>query len=410
MVSSYLPHPLYSGGQVRLYNLLKKLSPKHDITLICEMRSSQIIDDIKEVEKYCKKVITVQRKKQWSLKNIIKTAFSTKSFLYNGHKHSQMRDVINEELESGKYDLIHAETYYIMQNIPNLVSRRIPIVLVEHNIEYMVYTRFVKTAPFWIRPVLNIDIAKIKNEEQKAWERAEVLAAVSAADKKVMEDAGFSAEIVPNGVDEDIYKLKDYKSMSEKQEKRILFIGDFKWIQNQDSAKWIISEIWPKISQKILKSASHESSKTPQGGQKDNVKLWIVGRKIPESIRRLTDDPDIVFDEESSAKPAYKLFQSAYLLLSPIRVGGGTSYKIIESMACGTPVIMTGLSADALGIREELPHCIGETSNELSGKAVGLIEDRSLYEKSVHISRELVLKNYTWNKINEQLDKIYRNV
>src|SRR4051812_17649149 len=66
LVSSYLPYPLHSGGQVRLYNLIKELSAKHEITLICEKRSHQTAEDISEMAKICKKVITVPRRKQWS--------------------------------------------------------------------------------------------------------------------------------------------------------------------------------------------------------------------------------------------------------------------------------------------------------------------------------------------------------
>lgn len=402
MVSSYLPYPLYSGGQVRLYNLLKKLSSKHEITLVCEMRNNQSIKDVKEVEKVCKKVITVARKKQWSINNIARTVFSTKSFLYNGHRHHKMMEIINKELLTVKYDVIHAETYYIMQNIPKAASSRVPIVLVEHNIEYMVYARFVKTAPFWIRPLLNIDIAKIQNEEQKAWERADVLAAVSGADKKIMEDAGFGAEIVPNGVDEDVYKLRDYNNIPAAQEKRILFIGDFKWIQNRDSAKWIISEIWPKIISKVKKSSSSNIG--------NDLKLWVIGREIPESIIKSADDQNIIFDEESSGRPAFELFRSAYLLLSPIRVGGGTSYKIIESMACGTPALMTPLSASALGFEKDLNECVGESAEELAERVFELICDRSKYEHAGRKSRDLILKNFTWDKISLKLDSIYKNV
>ncbi len=87
MISSYLPYPLHSGGQVRLYNLIKELSGKHEITLVCERRPHQTSEDIKEVEKICKKVVTVPRRKQWSLENVLKSVFSSHSFLVTGHTH-----------------------------------------------------------------------------------------------------------------------------------------------------------------------------------------------------------------------------------------------------------------------------------------------------------------------------------
>ena len=73
MVSSFLPYPLTSGGHIRLYNLIKNLSNRHNITLICEKRDYQTEEDVDEIKKICTKVITVRRKKQWSVSNILKT-------------------------------------------------------------------------------------------------------------------------------------------------------------------------------------------------------------------------------------------------------------------------------------------------------------------------------------------------
>ena len=38
-VSAVLPYPLHSGGQIRIYNLLKRLSTKHEIHLFSFIRS-----------------------------------------------------------------------------------------------------------------------------------------------------------------------------------------------------------------------------------------------------------------------------------------------------------------------------------------------------------------------------------
>ncbi len=135
IVSSFLPYPLHSGGHIRLYNLIKNLSEQNDITLICEKRDAQTKEDVEEVEKICKKVITVNRKKQWSVENILKTGFSSNPFLVTGHTSSEMSAQIRDELVRENYDLIHVETFYVLQNLPKL---SLPVVLVEHDIEYLV--------------------------------------------------------------------------------------------------------------------------------------------------------------------------------------------------------------------------------------------------------------------------------
>src|SRR5579872_4246644 len=107
LVSSYLPYPLYSGGAVRLYNLMKELSKSHEITLVCEKRDYQTEKDIQEVKKICKAVLTVDRKKQWSLKNIVKTSYSSYPFILTGHTLPKMRNTISDLLEREKFDIIH---------------------------------------------------------------------------------------------------------------------------------------------------------------------------------------------------------------------------------------------------------------------------------------------------------------
>jgi len=393
MISSYLPYPLHSGGQVRLFNLVKELSGKHEITLICENRDHQTIEDVKAVEKICKKVITVARRKQWSIENIVKSVGSSQSFLVTGHTNLMMQKAIQQELAKQKFDLIHVETFYVMQN---LVSN-IPIVLVEHNIEYQVYKRFMDQTPLPVRPLLSWDIAKIKRNEEAAWSQATELVAVSDEDKKVMEQEGFSPAVVSNGVDIDKFSLKTQKKQSFDAQRKILFIGDFKWLQNRDSVKFVIEEVWPRISLK-LKSENVQHT------------LWIVGRHIPESIRSLTNNPNVLFDEESSAKSTPEIFQEADVLLAPIRVGGGTSYKILESMACGTPVVTMPLSASAIHANDGEQLMVGKNASELAEKTVSVLNDNKLYEKIGKGGRLLIEEKYSWKTIAKELEKVYSQV
>jgi glycosyltransferase involved in cell wall biosynthesis len=389
MVSSYLPYPLHSGGQIRLYNLLKLLQKDHEITLICEKRDSQTQEDIMEVQKICHKVITIKRRKQWTVRNVLKSSLSSHSFLYTGHENTEMRQKIKEEIENNTFDLIHVETYYVMQNLPQS-SSPLPVVLIEHNIEYQVYSRFVQKAPLLIRSLLALDVAKIKKEEINFWQKATKVAAVSLDDQRVIQSQGIKAEIVPNGVDINFFSFKNRAINSEK-EKKILFIGDFKWLQNRDSVSWIIKEIWPLIN------------------KANNIKLIIIGRNIPYSIKKLTNDSNIIFDEKSSAKPTRQIFQEADLLLAPIRVGGGTSYKILESMASGTPALISPLSAGSLELIDGKEAMVGETAADFARKIDIVLNDSNLYQKIASNGRALIEKKYTWGEIAKKLNNVYES-
>ena len=411
VISSYVPYPLYSGGQVRLYNLMRELSSKHEITLICEKRFKQKIsrEDIAALHQICKKVIVVPAPKQWSMKNILKAGLSPHSFLFTGHTHKIMQKKIREVVQNEHFDIIHVETFYVMQNLPGdmldprfesgLTKNKIPVVLAEHNIEYQVYERFMHRAPKVIRPLLALDIAKIKKEEERSWRMASQLIAVSEEDRKVMQQKGFEPVIVANGVNTDQFTYKNLQKSFAAKEKKILFIGDFKWVQNRDTVAWIIKEIWPKIKEKVY---------TVSGA--GNIKLWIVGRMIPESVKALSNDPDILFDEKNSGRPTHELFQEAAVLLAPIRVGGGTSYKILESMSCGTPVVITSLSANALQARDEKEVMVGDTAEELAQKTGSLLQNRKLYESLSKNGRSFIESHYTWKEISHKLEEVYKSV
>ena len=61
MLTPYLPYPLLSGGQIRTYNLLKKMSHKHEITLFALIKNNQEKQYIGELKKYCQVVRVFKR-------------------------------------------------------------------------------------------------------------------------------------------------------------------------------------------------------------------------------------------------------------------------------------------------------------------------------------------------------------
>jgi len=398
MVSSFLPYPLLNGGNIRLYNLLKHLSKIHEITLICEKRDYQKQNDIEEIEKLCRKVITVDRKKQWSIANILKTAFSLESFLIVGHTSLELKRAIAEELEKEKYDLIHVETSYVMQNLPKV---NIPIVLVEHNVEYLVYGRYARQAPIFLRPFLLIDVWKLKLAERSFWKKATKLIAVSKIEKDIIG----ASEVIPNGADVEKFKVQSSK-FKVTGEKMILFIGDFRWIQNRDAIEWIIKDIWPEVKFKVQ---TLPASPKLQRGEKFKVKLWVVSKRIPDKIKNLTNDSSVIFDENAPSETE-KIYQRTDILLSPIRVGGGISFKILEAMASGVPVVTTGLGNEGIGGQDRVHLLTSENSKGLATNVTELLKDKNMYKEIALNARKFIEENYEWRGIAKKLDSVYKSL
>jgi glycosyltransferase involved in cell wall biosynthesis len=386
LVSSFYPYPLLSGGQVRLYNLLRHLSKQHKVTLIAETRENLPESDYDEIKKYCVKILTVKRPKQWSVKNILRTGFSFYPFLLVGHFNKDMQKIIKEEIQSNIYDLIHVETFYVMHNLP---KTSLPTILTEHNIEYQIYWDFVNNFKFiFLKPFLWIDVLKLKFWEQFFWRKADQIIAVSKAEKIIIEKSiNKKVLVVANGVD------CDYFSRIIKKEPKlstILFVGSFRWIQNRDAAAYLLSNIWPILKEKFGSV----------------IKLQIVGNEANTHIKNL-DDPQIEIND--CVQDIRKVYATGTLLLAPIKIGGGTKFKILESMASGLPVVTTPEGVEGLENYDNTIF-VGKNDSELIYAAEKILTDNNLRKHLITREKEFVRKYYDWGEITEKLESAYNQL
>jgi len=389
MLTPYLPYPLVSGGQIRTYNLVKNLSKKHEITLAAFIRDDKERKYLKELESFCQKIIIFKRRKAWSPLNIILSAITPYPFLVSIYFDPFVKNKINKELKYNHYDLIHAETFYVMPNIPQTY---VPIFLVEQVIEYLVYQRFVESLPPWaflLKAILFIDVLKIKFWEKYYWKKAKRLAAMSQDDKQFIKviNPNLKVDVVANGVDVDFFKnIKKVKT----NPPTVLFVGNFKWLPNRDATKHLIEDIWPLVKKNFK-----------------NIKLWIVGRNPPPDIKKYNSKTIVVDDSVEDIRDAYG---RSDVLLAPIRNGRGTKYKILEAMATKTPIVGTTLAVEGIDVENAKEVFIANSAQKLAAKTVEILKNPKIGQRLSNAAYTLVSQKYNWQIISNKLDKLYQEV
>lgn len=388
MLTPYLPYPLMSGGQTRSYNLIKNLSDKHEITLFSLIKSEEETKYIKELEKLCKKVRVFKRPKTpWNFRNIALTGLGPFPFLVIRNLAPYERLAVSKEIQEEEYDLIHAETFYVMPHIPRTT---IPILLVEQTVEYLVYKHYVvKQAPFYLRPLLWIDILKLRFWETYYWKRSKKVVAMSESDRREMIklEPDLTIEIVPNGIDIDYFSQK---SKTNDLTPKVLYVGNFTWLQNEEAVEVLVKKVWPMIRKKVA-----------------SAKLWIVGTNMTAKIKNMARHDIIITEGIEDIRDAYK---GASVLVAPIKGPGGTRLKILEAMASSLPVVTTAVGAEGLGIKDGNEAIIRESSSSLAQAAVKVLEDKSLSSSLGNNGMKFVRKYYAWEKNAELLDTIYRDL
>ena len=389
MLTPYLPFPDSSGGQIRSYNLIKDLSKKHEITLFSLIKDDSEKRFIKELEKYCKEVKVFKRSKSpWTLRNILLTGLGPYPFLVIRNLSPIERSAIKAEINNHHYDLIHAETFYVM---PHISKTNIPILLVEQTIEYLVYKHYVESIknPF-LRGLLSIDVAKLKFWETNFWKKADGVVAVSNADRTEMLKLApnLSVDLVPNGVNLNFFKVK---TNWKETEPTILFVANFKWLQNAEAAELLLDKVFPLIHKK-----------------NPAAKILIVGQYIPTNIIKRESNNIIIRnlkeEDQDGIRQAY--FESS-VFVSPLRGPGGTRLKHFGAMATKLPLVTTTVGAEGLGAIDGKNIVIRNTIEEIAEASLKILSDEKYAKKIAENARKLVEENYTWYKMSQYLDRIY---
>lgn len=390
MITPYLPYPLVSGGQIRTYNLLKNLSSKHNVTLFSYIRREEERQHIPALAPYCKKIEVFERGPVWSPANVLRSQFSFDPLLVTIYRSTALREAIAREIATGKYNLIHAETFYVMPNIP---KTDLPIILVVQTIEHLGYKEFTKRLgnPL-IKPFFYWDVRKIKYWEELYWRTANRLIAMSEEDKSYIlrrVPAVGNISVVANGVDIAFFNAVPKQLTSEFV---VLFVGTFKWLPNVEAVTYLVEQVWDKIKQKL-----------------PTAKLWIVGNSPTPTIQAYADRDQsiLVKGKVADIRDAYK---RANVLLAPVWSGKGTRYKILEAMATHTPVVATPLAVEGLGVQNEVHALVANDAQGLADATVLISQEPKFAAKIAQHGKEMVARNYEWKSIAAQLDTVYEEV
>jgi glycosyltransferase involved in cell wall biosynthesis len=198
----------------------------------------------------------------------------------------------------------------------------------------------------------------------------------AAALHEIADGSGVSrVEVIPNGVD-----LALFKPTPVPQEPRVLLPGRLTWGPNVDGAVWFCTEIWPAIRAAV-----------------PDATFVLAGRSPLPEVRALERLPGVSVCADVPSMVPY--FESARVVVVPLRAGTGTRLKALEAMAAARPVVGTAVGLAGIGVRDGLNAVVADQPEKLAAGVVEVLRRDDLASALGQSGRTHVERHFGWDQI-----------
>ncbi|MCP4360526.1 MAG: glycosyltransferase [Chloroflexi bacterium] len=384
-VAPYVPNLV----RVRPYNFIRSLSNRgHQVTLLTPWTNEQDQADIEHLQPICHHIISAHISQLRSLWNCVQVIPTHKPFQSVFSWLPALTSLVNP----ADYDVVHVEHLRGSRyGLHFKTHTTLPVVWDSVDcITHLFDQAVTQSADFVRRWRSRMDLARTAKYEAWAVNQFNQVLVTSKVDKGELlhlshtPDAPIS--VVPNGVDLDYFKPDTAVT---RQLTTLIVSGKMSYHANIAMVRHLVHNIMPLVWQ-----------------QRADINLWIVGKDPISEIRSLSAHPHITVTGTVPDLPPY--INQAAIAVAPITYNAGIQNKILEAMACGTPVVTTPQAISALDL---VPGKDLLVADGPKAYAQAILELLANPQKSAQVGvngRRYVEINHNWGHIAQQLETIYR--
>ena len=227
------------------------------------------------------------------------------------------------------------------------------------------------STPFYGAKILEyIDLLKMRHYELSSVRRYSCVVRCSTEDAK--RQGGNNVEVITNGT----YVPS---SVNRTPETRAIFVGFLGYEPNRIGLEWFLSKVWPRIVAEV------PSANLDVVGKKPSVEILRANGKCGVSVHGFVENLD-------------SFYEKAMFSVVPLRAGGGTRLKILESIAREVPVIATNVGAYGIPLGE-LEGVIRRNGVVSFARQCILLFQKTSHDVQIaaRVGREIVATKFDWS-------------
>lgn len=369
---SRVPWPLCKGDKLRAFNQIRCLSKSHEI-ILCALNDDPKLDKetaLKELQKYCKSITFIDISKVSIAWNMLRALFSKMPIQCGYFFNKKALKTVHHLIETTQPDALYGQ---LPRVAPYLVDESQPKTLDYQDVFSMGMKRRRDVAPFWKKPIFNLEYQRLRRYEREIFDRFDVKTIICEADRQHIDHPRRDEIlIVPNGVDYDFFQPQEKEPLYD-----IVFTGNMSYAPNVDAVEYMAYEVLPLVWKEL-----------------PTTKFYVAGATPDPRIMKTASDRIVISGWLDDIRDAYA---SSKIFIAPMRLGTGLQNKLLEAMAMRKPCITTPLANDSLKAAPDKEILVGRDAQELATHIINLLKNPSLAQELAQNGNTFVHTTYDWD-------------
>jgi sugar transferase (PEP-CTERM/EpsH1 system associated) len=387
-LSRWFPFPPDNGSKIRIFNLIKALSTRHDVELISFAGEAVGDDQLMAMHRYCRKVdVALYRSFQPHRLRALMGFFSPKPRSVLDTHNVDLQALVDEAANGKPFDVVIASQIDMAPYAATIAdcSR----VFEELELATL-YEQFARSSDTLMRLRYQLTWLKSSSYIARLLPKFDACTVASAQERDLISrlmPRYKAIDVIPNGVDVAHHRAE----FDPPQAETVIYSGALSYQANFDAVDYFLREVFPLI-QKV----------------RPNAKFYVTGKADPALVSRLPPNDGVIFT--GYLKDVRPQIANSWVSVAPLRVGGGTRLKVLEALALGTPVVATSKGAEGLSLTPGRDVLIANAPAEFAGAVLRVLGDPTLREVLSRNGRQTVAAQYDWQQIGQRFTELIETV
>ena len=390
MLCNKSPWPKREGGPIAMHAMISGLlQAGHSVKVLAANTNKYKIDPetIPADFKQNTQIEFVDIDLSLSVSGAIYNFLAGKSYHVSRFYTKAFAQKITEVLENESFDIIQLEMLQMATYLDVIRKHsKAPVVLRAHNIEHKIWQRIAENCPNPFKRIyLNHLYKSLKRFEISILNKIDGIVAITPVDARNFDRLSHSTNIIsiPFGINLNTMK----ENPIQPAEPSLFHIGTMNWFPNEEGIKWLMSAVWPQVSQLL-----------------PDIELHLAGRYMPEWMLKFSV-PRVTIDGE--VPDVWEYMQRFSIMVVPLFSGSGIRIKIVEAMAAGKAIITTAIGAEGINYENGQHLIIAKDARSFRDAIVKLCNNPTLCDSLGKNAQMLIAKEHDNNKLMEKLTGFY---